>query len=188
MVIAAVPRMGSWLVVQHDLEPADALVVLMGSTVDRVLEAHDLYSQDMASLIIMVQSRQVGGAYAQKRGLRVPGDADLSKMALTQLGMPGEDIIILPGQASSTMDEARAVKRYLKDNSDISSLILVTSPYHTRRARMIFKNELDLAVNKVQIAPSSYTDYYEQKWYKDRDSAKWTLLEYLKITAWLFRL
>lgn len=64
LAIATVPRVGLWLVVQQDLESADALVVLMGSTVDRVLEAHDLYSQDMASQIIMVQSRQVGGAYA----------------------------------------------------------------------------------------------------------------------------
>lgn len=186
VVAAAVPRMGTWLVHDQELEQADALVVLMGSTADRVLEAYDLYAQGFAPVIIMVRSRQIGGQHALEQGLRIPGNADISAEALNNLGVPEQGIVILPGEAASTRDEAVSVLKYLQDRPDLSSLILVTSSFHSRRAGMVFKNVLEGTGAMIQIAPSRYTDFQAETWYQDRDSAKWTVLEYLKFAGWMF--
>lgn len=182
-----VPAMGSWLVAEQALEAADTAVILMGSTLDRVLEAHDLYLQGLVSGIVMVRSRQIAEEYALERGLRIPGNADLAAGALLAVGIPEQQIIILPGRAASTRDEARLLKSYLLNHPDIRSLILVTSAYHSRRADMVFRKEFKDANIDIQIAPSKYTGFQPRKWYRHRDSTKWTVLEYIKIVAWRLR-
>ena len=185
---AAFPRMGAWLVIRQDLEPADAIIILMGSTTDRVLEALDLYQEDMAETFIMVQTRQYGEEHVKERGLDIPTPPEISAMVLAQAGVPDENILILPGSTTSTIDEARAVAGFIEDQPGFESVILVTSSYHTRRALMIFERELGKMEREVTImaGPSRYSEYQADEWYRDRDSAKWTVLEYMKMAGMVF--
>ncbi len=49
---------GFWLVKKDRPEKADAIVILMGNIVDRVLEARDLYAQGYSKNILIVNSRR----------------------------------------------------------------------------------------------------------------------------------
>ena len=62
-----------------------------------------------------------------------PTSVQRAERKLIDMGIPPGRIIILEGVIQRTMDEAMALKNYLADQ-DLTSLLLVTSPYHLRRA------------------------------------------------------
>lgn len=187
--LLVVPRMGTFLVVNHEPVEADAIVILMGSVPARVLEAVDLYKDGYADQIIVVHSYAEAEEILAVRGVIYLGDAELTKMVALELGVPGERISILPGQARSTKDEAAVIRVYLEENSDVNSLMLVTSRFHTRRTLKIFEqalNSLEREINLISQA-SSYDSFQTESWWRDRQSAKMVVLEYLKLAyfyAW----
>jgi uncharacterized SAM-binding protein YcdF (DUF218 family) len=181
--LLVVPRMGTFLVVDHEPVEADAIVILMGSVPTRVLEAVELYDEGYADQIIVVHSYAEAEEILAARGVIYPGDAELTRMVAEELGVPGENISILPGQARSTKDEAAVIRAYLEEKSDINSLILVTSSFHTRRTFKIFEralNGLEREVNLI-IQASSYDSFQAEAWWRDRQSAKMVVFEYLKL-------
>jgi uncharacterized SAM-binding protein YcdF (DUF218 family) len=188
-VLLVVPRMGTFLVVDHEPVEADAIVILMGSVPARVLEAVELYDEGYADQIIMVHSYAEAEEVLAARGVIYPGDAELTKIVAVELGVPGENISILPGQARSTKDEAAVIRAYLEEKSDVNSLILVTSSFHTRRTLKIFEwalNGLAREINLISQA-SSYDSFQAETWWRDRQSAKMVVFEYLKLAyfyAW----
>jgi len=63
------------------------------------------------------------------------------------LGLP-EDVIVLEDQSNSTLDNALFTKQIL-ESQEIKSIILVTSAYHSRRAKRIFN---DVFADNVEIS------------------------------------
>ena len=186
LLLVLAPRMGSWLVVEAELQPADKMVVLMGSIADRALEARDIYEMGYATSIVMVRPHQRGAAHLQPYGVDLPSNSELTVYALKALGVPGDSILILPGGAASTREEARIIRKYLEENPQVRSFILVSSRAHLRRSTMTFHRELRQLDHPVTIIPrpSTYSDFHEKQWWRHRESAKSVFLEYLKILAW----
>ncbi len=187
--LLVVPRMGTFLVIDHEPEEADVIVILMGSVPARVLEAVDLYEEGYADQIIVVHNYAEAEEKLAARGVIYPGDAELTRMVALELGVPGESISILPGQARSTKDEAAVIRAYLEQSSDVNSLILVTSSFHTRRTLKIFERALNGLEREVKLISqaSSYDSFQAESWWRDRQSAKMVVLEHLKLAyfyAW----
>lgn len=174
---------GNWLVAEKDSENADIIVVLMGSVPDRILEAVDLYEEGRADKIVFVKSHMEGIEILLERGVAMPTDAHLSFDAALLLGVPDSALEIIEGDAKSTQDEAVAVKNYLEENSDIESIIVVTSKYHSMRSEKIFSKmaeSLDRGV-KVYSSPSRYDSFNPDQWWENREDAKRVVTEYLKL-------
>jgi hypothetical protein len=93
-LVIVFPRIGKWLVVEDEIVKSDLIVVLMGSVPDRILEAVDLYHDGFADQIVMVNSHMVGYDILLSRGVKIPGNAQLSKSAAISLTLtvPGTDI------------------------------------------------------------------------------------------------
>ncbi len=183
LIVYNLPRLGTWLVRQDKLEKADAIVVLMGNIPDRVLETYDVYHEAYADTIIIVMANRYGIKVFRKTGIFLDGQTSISKKALTAMGVPKRQIVILPGDAKSTFEEAAAVKDYLRKNKRIDTLILITSSYHTRRATLIFNDVFSGLENKVTIISraSKYTGFDAENWWKKRETKKVVLYEYLKL-------
>lgn len=182
-LVIVFPRLGKWLIAEDEIVKSDIIVVLMGSVPDRILEAVDLYYDGFADQIAMVNSHMVGYNILFSRGVKLPGNAQLSKSAASSLGIQDEDILILDGDAKSTQDEAIIVKDYLKDKENIDSIILVTSKYHSARAKKIFVKALD-GLNRdivVTSIPSKYDTYNSEQWWRNREDVKKVIFEYLKL-------
>lgn len=177
---------GKYLVREDKLAPADLIVVLMGSGPDRMLEAVDLYKEGNSRRILMVQNDQPGYRLLKSQQVYIPRDADLAKSVGVQMGVPAAAFIILPGDAQSTQDEARQIKKYLAAHSEIDSIIVTSSRFHTRRAALVFARTLndnpDHAVI-IMTHPSRYDTFNAQAWWRSREDIEQVVFEYIKLLA-----
>ncbi len=187
LIFVFIPRMGTYLVAEHDLIKADALVILMGSLPARALEGAAVYRAGFVRDIIVVQTYVESEELLAERGVKIPGQAELTSDALTQMGVPLGQIEVLPGGVRSTWEEAQVVCAYLADNRDIDSLILVTSSFHTRRTLIIFERACRDLGREVEliIRPSSFDTFQADRWWQDRESAKMVVFEYMKLAYFL---
>jgi uncharacterized SAM-binding protein YcdF (DUF218 family) len=184
------PNLGQWLVAEDDLQASDMIVVLMGSLPDRILQAVDIYNERYSDKLVFVNSYRVGYDIFVERGVEIPpGNAQLSKMAAIDLGVPEENILILEGNAKNTQDEALSIREYIRNNRAIESIILVTSKYHSGRSKKIFRKALSGLDREINIysSPSKYDPFNVNQWWKDREDIKLVVLEYLKLANFYFR-
>jgi uncharacterized SAM-binding protein YcdF (DUF218 family) len=178
---------GQWLVQHNELKQADALVILTGSTGDRAQHAADLYHSGLTPLILIVHDYEAGKDYFAARNIYLPNAAEITRDLLVQLDVPDSLIILLPAQARSTRDEAQAMITYLQQHPETTSLLLVSSASHTRRSMIIFHNHFHRHKLQTELisAPSPYTGFKEQRWWKHRESAKDVFNEYTKLLWFL---
>ncbi len=177
------PRLGSFLVVEGDMQHADVMVILMGGALERELEAADVYHGGFVTRIVMVEFGSHNQKLLDSFNIDLPRGLETTVSVLSQLGVSHCHIEIIPGEVSSTRGEAVAVLGYLRDHPEINSVIMVSSPFHIRRSLMIFRKELRKLDREVVVIPrpSGYGDYEIKKWYSHRNSSKAVLLEYLKL-------
>ncbi len=110
---------------------ADAIVVISGgNTATRTDEAIRLYNAGWADTLI------VSGAAADTSG---PSNAEVMKLQAVEAGVP-EDAILVESFAQTTKQNAERTKELLVSaaGASMNRVILVTSPYHQRRANLEF--------------------------------------------------
>ncbi len=135
-------RIGTWLVKDDANLHADAMVLLMGSITDRVLQAADVYNAGLADKLIIVEESRGPHKILLQRGATLVSNTDQTRNAAVALGIPADRITLLPGDARSTLTEAMIIRDYLAMDFSIDTLLLVTSAPHSRRASMIFRAAL----------------------------------------------
>jgi uncharacterized SAM-binding protein YcdF (DUF218 family) len=129
------------LQVEDTLEKADYIVPLAGDW-HRYIKAAELYKAGLAPKILLSNSR-VGKPnrltkLREEMGIPRTDPREFRARLLAHLGVPGNAIDAFGEGHISTVEEAEALRGFLKGKP--ARFILVTSPYHTRRARMIFRN------------------------------------------------
>ncbi len=186
--IFIMPNLGQWLVVMDELQESDMIVVLIGSVYDRILEAADLYNEGYSNRIVLINSYITAKDIIINRGIKVYGNTLLSKMAAIDLGIPEEDVLILEGNSRSTQDEALTIREYIRNNREIESIILVTSKFHSGRAKKIFKKALSVLDREIDIysSPSKYDPSNVNQWWRNREDFQWVVFEYLKLANFYF--
>lgn len=188
LFIVGCTRSGAWLI-REDLPPrADAMILLMGSFPERVLQSVDLYNEGIADRLIIVYESM--GAYQAlaERGATVIRTTEQARDAAVALGVPDSCITMLPGDARSTLDEALVVREYIANRPGLDTLILVSSPAHMRRAYIIFKNVLQNQEKQVYIGctPSAYSSFEPEKWWRRKEDIQSVISEYIKILSFIF--
>jgi uncharacterized SAM-binding protein YcdF (DUF218 family) len=152
------------LIVNANLDRADAIVVLSGSAayVERTRLAAQLFGEGRAPLIVLTNDNQYGGwSNAHRRNLLF---VERAREELKLAGVPAESIETLPQAVSSTYEEALLLRDYASARG-LRSIMVVTSAYHSRRSlwtfRHVFKGsgiEVGLeAVAPGQQSPSPFS-------------------------------
>lgn len=185
----SLPGLGSFLVAQDEPQRSDMIVVLMGSGPDRMLGAVEIYQAGYADKIVMVRNMVRGYELVLSKGVKIPHDTDIAETVAVQLGVPEEKVIILPGDALSTQDEAIQVREYLRNQKDLDSLIIVTSKYHSGRATNIFVKAMSSMEREIRVisCPSQYDDFNAECWWQSREDLKRGIQEYMKLTTFYLR-
>ncbi len=172
------------LVVNDRIQPADAIFLLNGDYNTRPFYASDLYKQGLAPAIIIARSENLPAA---ELGL-VPNDTDIAVGVMEKLGVPADKIVVLqvPGGVTSTFDEALMLRRYIEAN-DIHSVILVTSAFHTRRAKWIFDRELSGLPLTLEMAAAPHYGFDATNWWRSESGLITLNNEYVKLVYYFFK-
>lgn len=140
---------GFYLSPQDNLLKADAIVVVSGGqTTSRALRGIELYKQGYAPKIIFSGAALDDG----------PSNAFAMRDQALADGVPARSIII-DEKSQNTYENAVNTKNIL-DEIGAKSLILVTSPYHQRRANLTFKHVLGVDYKIIGISA------FDDRWSK----------------------
>jgi hypothetical protein len=118
----------------------------------------------------------------------VRNETDISVGAMEARGVPGADITVLsiPGGVTSTFDEARVLRDYV-DANGMGSVILVTSAFHTRRARWIFARELEGTGVRLEVAAAPQRGFDAGNWWQSEGGLITVNNEYIKLLFYLWK-
>lgn len=168
VVIFAPMLIAVYLSPQSPLAKADAIVVVSGGDTDaRISEGVKLYLQKWAPKLVFsgaAAEGDVSNALAMKR------------IAVTK-GVPAGDILI-EENSKTTVENADFTAKIIRDN-DYKSIILVTSPYHQRRAYTQFREFLgkDFIILNHSAIDSTWA---KKSWWENANARFLTLGEIMK--------
>jgi uncharacterized SAM-binding protein YcdF (DUF218 family) len=151
----------SW-VIEDPLDKADVLIVLSDDNfyADRATRAAELFREGKAPLIV-----------ASGRRLRpIAGIAELMEHDLIERGVPKGKILPFAHDGDSTLEEAEALAKLAKTKK-WHKAIVVTSNYHTRRARYIFHRVFPQDI-EIRVASARDGDFDPENWWEKRKSTK----------------
>jgi uncharacterized SAM-binding protein YcdF (DUF218 family) len=167
---------GAYLIVADEMEPAKAVVVLSGGTESRMREALRLYNDNFGDVVILTETGE------EIADLEVLHSFDM-RIQLMNNGVPSGNILITSIEVSSTVDEAKAVLD-LMSRRQLSSAIVVTDPYHTRRTRKIFNDIFQGSNIDLFIRPVRGSWFNSRSWFLSPQGWQFTILEYLKLIGY----
>lgn len=132
LIVVFIPlSISFYLSPQDRLQKADAIVVISGGDTNaRVAEGVKLLKEDWAQRIIFSGAAATG---------EVSNALSMKRIAI-QSGV-SESEILIEENSTSTKENAEFVTEVIRNN-DIKSIIIVTSPYHQRRAYNHFRDQL----------------------------------------------
>jgi uncharacterized SAM-binding protein YcdF (DUF218 family) len=178
---------GPWLMIDDPLPTrSDAIVVLAGSPPARLMTAADLYAAGVAPLVVLTRERRSPATVQlAERGVVVPEPCDQAARQLQALGVPAAALLVLHGRAHSTTSEARLIAGWAC-RTGRRSLVVVTSPSHTRRARLILRQMLGPGIH-LSVEPAKADFFPRRRWWRSRGAAKLVLSEYQKLAHYWLR-
>jgi len=177
---------GRFLQREDPLQKADAIFVLAGTRVERPLEAIDLYKEGWAPVIVLSPGRlEVSESVLEERGVRFPRESDLVRDAMVQLGVPREAFLPTTGYVDNTAEEANLLRAMVKAHH-WHRVIVVTSKYHTRRARFAFRRGLEHTGAVPIMRASRYDPSDPARWWRIRSDLRFAGTEWLKLIFYRF--
>jgi uncharacterized SAM-binding protein YcdF (DUF218 family) len=153
---------GEGWVVEDTVERSDAILVLSDDNfyADRATRAAQIYRQGLSSIVV-----------ASGRRLRpYAGVAELMEHDLIERGVPKDKILRVAHDADNTREEAKTLAQVAKQKK-WRSVIVVTSNFHTRRARYIFSHVFPEDI-RIRITGAPDGDFDPERWWEKRISVK----------------
>lgn len=154
-------------IAQDAIEPADVIIVIGDDdfNADRAAEAATLFHSGWAPQVV-----------ASGRMLRSYSSiADLIARDLQSRGVPNPAILRFSHRANDTLEEADALQVLITEKG-WRRILLVTSNYHTRRARYIFRKILPQNI-RVEVAGAPDSEFQPGTWWENRQGRKTFFLE-----------
>ncbi len=167
---------GALLITGDPLKKADAVVALGGGGEWRVVEAVRLIQADYGKALILTEP-----------GETAPGEGMGSRFfqgVAVENGLSPYVIMITEGVQRSTQDEAHAVLALMRKHQ-LKNVIVVTDPFHTQRARLIFRDAFRGSGLTVRVHPVPNHWYRSDTWFLSGEGWMVTLLEYFKLAGYI---
>jgi uncharacterized SAM-binding protein YcdF (DUF218 family) len=174
---------GRALIVEDPLGRADAIVVVAGGTPSREAAAAALFREGWAPRIIL--SNQFTPERVRELialGIRRADLQGEARLALEKHGVPAAAIVALGEPVRITETELRLVRETAQARG-YRRVILVTSPLHTRRVRLIWAREARGHIEGLVVGARRGEEFAVDGWWRHRRMAEAVLHEYLGLFA-----
>ena len=165
-------HLADWLLVSEEVRPAEVAVVLGGGGGSRLRKGLDLYEQGMVGALVLVDAKASSW------------DNMLARLC-PDCKVGGKPMTILAG-STSTLTDARLVYAHCVEKG-IKRILVVTDPYHTRRASLFFNRQF--AGSGIEVTTVSSGDYRDrlpptEEWWRDERTLRVVVMETAKIAAY----
>jgi len=173
---------GEFLIIEQPIEKPSAIFVLSGSAAwgERTNKAAELYRAGATDKIVLTNDGEKSG---WQEGLqRNPYYWEWETWNLIAKGVPPEKIEVLPPIVKGTHEEVLLLREIAR-RENWQSVLIVTSPFHTRRALFAVNQIKDNQNLQTGVVPAHDTNYWWTNWREWRTVA----LEYVKfVYYWVF--
>ncbi len=140
-----------------DPAPSDAILVLLGGPANRPTLAAELYGKGLAPRILIGTSTDDPQAQVNETLLAI-GD-------MVRLGVPRSAIHVMPGLVTSTQHEAAKLAEFSAQHP-LKRVTIVTTSFHTARARWIFRKVLKGKNIDIRMAAARHPQFDERTWFR----------------------
>lgn len=162
---------GRFLVVEDPLARAEIIVVLAGGRADeRVGQAAALFTQGLAPLVLLSGGESL-------MGISVP---DLLRRQALAHGVPAS-ALLYERSSTSTAEQARFLRPLLEARG-VRRALVVTSSYHTRRTRFLFRRIFEGSPVDIRVYPVQHDWFRPDAWWTRDQDTETVVLEYIKLT------
>jgi uncharacterized SAM-binding protein YcdF (DUF218 family) len=170
LVPSALTALGTSLIVEDGLQHARAIVVFGGHLPFRAMEAAALYRQGWALEIWLTR----GGVHPEdlaleRLGIERTPEHVYSRQVLIRLGVPERAIRLLDGKTQNTAEEVQAVAKELYASGG-ERVILVTSKYHARRVKYVWRRLVGSRPEAI-IRYTSNDPFQPTEWWRNTTDA-----------------
>jgi len=170
--LGALVAIGHLLDVEDPLAKADTIVALSGDVDARTNTAVDLWKRGYAPTIIFA-----GAAL----DLASVSSAEIMKREAVAAGVPAVAIIVEPTSATTEENAARVIE--VMAARGFHSAILVTSPYHQRRAAILFARASVPAQISIRNYPARDPQWDPNTWWLTEPARSLTVVELAKLSV-----
>ena len=170
-------QLGSFLIYQDQITPADAILVLGGGEKERAVQGIELYKNKYAGWMLFTGEYQ-RSVFAEPTHWAI----EAQKLAVYNGVNQARTIPILSSNSTYTdavLSRDICLKRHFR------SLIVVSEPYHTRRAHFVFKKVYKDTGIKIMVYPVQNSAYKRDSWWKYQKGFWDTNIEYQKMVYYL---
>lgn len=170
---------GFWLAPPNEPpQQADVIIVLFGG-MERSTHAAELYLRGIAPTIwVSRPAREQSIDVLEQLGIVLPNEEEIHRRILNRKGVPPHAIRFFGEGSVSSVDEAHALKRLA---TPAKRMLVVTSPTHVLRARLMLSSVMAGAGSVVQVVATPY-EAFERRWWQNQESARSVILEIAKLT------
>jgi len=180
---SVLPPLARWLDVGEEPHPADYVMVLPGDESVRPFVAAALVRAGLARGVLVPKTET---APAVADGI-VPPTHEVIRRVLRRRGVPEDRIVVLEhGQTGHTYGDAVLLAAFL-DSAPDARVIVVTSFYHTRRARWTFSQVLERRAEQVSIVSAPTDRFAPEDWWQRQEGFLAISGEYLKLVYYAAR-
>lgn len=161
---------GRFLIVEDRIERGDVIVVLSGGRRDeRVRQAAILYREGYAPLVMLSGGEEMAG-------ISIP---ELQRRQALALGIP-PSALLFEGESTSTLEQAQMLRPILEGRRARRALV-VTSSFHTRRTRYLFRRTFEGSPVDIRVYPVQQDFYNPVRWWTRERDTEIVVLEYIKL-------
>jgi len=174
------PWCGLWLDVGRTPSPCEFVMVLGGDANIRPYAAAAVVRTGLAQKVLLTHV-----APAIPATDAIESEHDVARRVLIHRGVSESNILVLGNNAMTTRDEALALAEFLKDRPT-ARVAVVTSHFHTRRARWIFAKTLGPRSADLQFVSAPSDDFSLPHWWRSGAGFSIVAGENLKLLFYLF--
>ena len=145
--------------------PVSLIIVLSGGQGHRVEKAVELYKKGLAKTLLMTGGPIFHTSHAQ-----------MMKEFAQTMGVPSRDILVEP-LSKSTYENATFTLKMI-EHLGVTSAIVVTSKFHTKRASNVFRKVFPSRLKLHSVGSNDGIDY--EAWWKDYENREAVLIELAK--------
>ena len=179
LMLLMVASAGRVLIVSRSVSAPDAILMLAGHEWERLPAAVRLAERYPAASILLTQPWE----YDEWSCYRCPERPQM----LEDAGVRVERIVVISEPVNNTITEAQAALDYVR-RTPTGGLLVVTSPYHTRRALAVFLKVFAATSVKIGVEPAlGESDVTPAFWWAHGHDAWYVTYEWAALIKYAFR-